>query len=101
VGEALALLLQRYVQRENRAFAGFTLYYDGARVSFRDPLRDGQTQARSSLRTRASFVCSPEAIEDVREVGRSDADPGVADTESCESIVRAQIAMSGSFRVPL
>src|SRR5262245_47022091 len=68
---------RRQAHGEDTAMAVFALDFDTAAVSVHDGLADGQPQAAAALGPGASPVSAVEPFEDMREVGRSDANAGV------------------------
>src|SRR5881396_504020 len=66
---------------------------DAPAVRLGDPLADGEAQPGAGALTgaRACRVGAPEAIEDVREIPRRDADPRVGDAEGDPAVRGAQL----------
>src|SRR6478752_10583228 len=65
---------------EDRAPARAALHGDGAAVCLGNPLGDRETEAgpRTIARARARRIGPPEAVENVRQITRSDADARIA-----------------------
>src|SRR6478752_73395 len=63
---------------DDGALADLRLQLDPPLVGPHQLPDDGEADARAARRPRARAVAAPEAVEDMREVLRADADPGVA-----------------------
>src|SRR2546422_1777929 len=89
----LARDLARQRDRECRPPPRAALYVDRAAVRLGDPLTDGEAQPRPGALAgaRARGVGPPEAVEDMGQVARRDADAGVGDRQRDPAIRLPQL----------
>src|SRR6185503_5717088 len=74
---------------ERRAARGLALDSDAPAMCFSDPAPDREPEPRAAVSARSRAVHAVEAVEDVRQVLRRDADAGVADSADDGTLLRA------------
>src|SRR5437773_1128152 len=96
----LETLGPRESHRKRRTPPRATDDVDPPAVRLGNPLGDGESQPRAGTLTgtRARRIGAPEAIEDVRQVSRGDADSGIGHAEGDPAVREAQLHAHGPAR---